>query len=94
MDNWTSDTESSDGEDWKQHIQEERIDYNWLNYNPHAFLPLDDYFYRTGVISKIILEEKIPEEGWTPYFIIGCGRSGTTIISKILSAHPYLCFLN
>ena len=94
MDNFCSDTESSDGEDWKHKIYEERIDLNWLNYNPYAFLPQDDHFYRTGIIPKIKIDEKSPTPGWTPHFIIGCGRSGTTILSKILSGHPDICFLN
>ena len=94
MDDFCSDTESSDGEDWKQTIYEERIDLNWLNYNPHAFFPQDEHFYRTGIVPKIKLDPKIPTQGWTPHFIIGCGRSGTTILSKILSAHPDICFLN
>jgi Sulfotransferase family len=94
MDYWNIDPESSDDEDWKSHMFEERIDYYWLNYNPHALLPLDDYFYRTGTISKIQFEQKIPSPGWNPCFAIGCGRSGTTIIAKILSVHPDLCFLN
>ena len=63
MDNLISDTESSDGEDWKSTLHQERIDFGWLNYNPHAFLPLDDHFYCTGSISKIKITEKDPKEG-------------------------------
>ncbi|OMJ77477.1 hypothetical protein SteCoe_22913 [Stentor coeruleus] len=94
MDNMNSDTESSDGEDWKDQLYEERIDSHWLTYNPHAFFPLDDYFYRTGAVSKVNIDIKIPSSEWTPHFVIGCGRSGTTVIAKILSGHPELCFLN
>lgn len=94
MDDFSSDPESSDGEDWKKSIFEERIDCNWLNYNPHVFCPLDEHFYRTGAISKILHEEKVPKAGWSSNFLIGCGRSGTTILAKILSAHPDICFLN
>lgn len=94
MDYTNSETESSDFEDWKDHLHEERIDFYWLSYNPHAFLPLDDYFYRTGILSKVTIDIKNPSSDWAPHFIIGCGRSGTTVIAKILSAHPDLCFLN
>lgn len=94
MDNINSDNESSDGEDWKDQIHEERIDCYWLSYNPQAFMPLDDHFYRTGIVSKVKIEKKAPVSDWAPHFIIGCGRAGMTVIAKILSAHPDLCFLN
>lgn len=29
-----------------------------------------------------------------PIFILGTGRSGTTILGKLLSLHPHVCFLN
>lgn len=29
-----------------------------------------------------------------PVFIIGCGRSGTTILGRTLSKHPDICYLN
>jgi len=29
-----------------------------------------------------------------PVFIIGCGRSGTTILGKSLAQHPSICYLN
>ena len=88
------DSESSDTEDWKTSIFEERIEYNWLNYNPNTFSPLDEYFYRTGQIPKIPAEDKSPPESWAPVFLIGCGRSGTTVIAKILSAHSDISFIN
>jgi hypothetical protein len=88
------DSESSDTEDWKTSIFEERIEYNWLNYNPHTFFPLDEFFYRTGQIPKIPIEDKSPPTSWAPVFLIGCGRSGTTVVAKVLSAHPEIAFLN
>jgi hypothetical protein len=88
------DSESSDTEDWKTSIFQERIDYNWLNYNPHAFFPQDEFFYRTGQVAKMVSEDKSPPNSWSPVFLIGCGRSGTTVIAKILSAHPDVVFLN
>lgn len=29
-----------------------------------------------------------------PAFIVGCGRSGTTIFGRVLSGHPDVCYLN
>lgn len=29
-----------------------------------------------------------------PIFILGTGRSGTTLLGKLLSLHPHICFLN
>ncbi|CAG9319075.1 unnamed protein product [Blepharisma stoltei] len=81
--------------DWIIDIYQERIDFDWLNYNPHAFFPLDyDYFFRTGKIKKITIEPQEPPAAWKPCFIIGCGRSGSTVLCKLLSAHPDICFLN
>ena len=34
------------------------------------------------------------EYDFTPVFIIGCGRSGTTILGKTLSRHPKIKYLN
>lgn len=31
---------------------------------------------------------------WAPVFLIGCGRSGTTVTGQILSQHPNVCLLN
>ncbi len=33
------------------------------------------------------------DPGPTPGFIVGCGRSGTTILGKILQTHPQVCYL-
>lgn len=33
-------------------------------------------------------------EAWTPMFLIGCGRSGTTILGELLSQHPAIVVLN
>jgi hypothetical protein len=35
----------------------------------------------------------VPQK-WSPVFLIGCGRSGTTIIGKILNQHRSICLLN
>jgi hypothetical protein len=89
-----SDSESSDGESWRSTLFEQRIDFHWLPYNPHTFLPLDEHFYLTGSIPRISLAQNPAPPDWHPNFLIGCGRSGSTILAKILSSHPSLCFLN
>lgn len=35
----------------------------------------------------------VPED-WSPTFLIGCGRSGTTITGQICARHPSICLLN
>lgn len=94
MDESFSGSDTDDQEDWKSQIFDRRIAFHWLTYNPDAFSPKDEYFYRTGNVPKINLTDKTPPPSWSPIFIIGCGRSGTTIISKILSGHSEVCFLN
>lgn len=41
------------------------------------------------LVSKLPLQEKKD-----PVFIVGCGRSGTTILGKSLSQHPQITYLN
>jgi len=80
---------------WEEILKQERIDVDWLDYNPHAFLPLDfESFLWTGHIGRINVELQTPPEDWKPIFIVGCGRSGMTVLCKLLSAHPDVCFLN
>ena len=80
---------------WQEDIHTTRIDTSWLDYNPHMFLPLNfDAFLKTGSISRIKTDANSPNSTWKPHFIVGCGRSGTTLICKLLSAHPEVCFLN
>lgn len=45
----------------------------------------------TKSVSFKIRPEKY---SFKPIFIIGCGRSGTTILGKSLSKHPSICYLN
>lgn len=95
MENWDIEQDSEIEEEyWKNKIFEDRIDYNWLHYNPHMFFPNDEHFYRTGNISLINLQEKQPAPYLTPSFIVGCGRSGSTIVSKIISGHPDIALLS
>lgn len=80
---------------WRNVFLQERIDTHWLSYNPHAFLPLDyDSFLKTGVFSKLeIHRPSCPSES-SPVFIVGCGRSGSSLLGKLLSAHSDVLFLN
>lgn len=94
MDESNSGSEFDDTEDWKIGLFNHRVAFNWLSYNPDAFFPQEEYFYRTGKVPKIKITEKPLPSDWSPVFVIGCGRSGTTIVSKILSAHSEICFLN
>ena len=45
-------------------------------------------------IKNILFYFKKKEAFFTPVFIIGCGRSGTTILGKTLSKHPQIKYLN
>ena len=45
-------------------------------------------------IKKIIFLIKKRHYTFSPVFIIGCGRSGTTILGNILSCHPKIKYLN
>ena len=44
-------------------------------------------------IFSLISKEKITHT-FNPVFIIGCGRSGTTILGNTLSNHPKIKYLN
>ena len=43
---------------------------------------------------KILKHMPLTKKVHKPIFIVGCGRSGTTILGKILSLHPEIGFLN
>ena len=45
-------------------------------------------------IQNIIFHFKKNKYTLVPVFIIGCGRSGTTILGKTLSNHPKIKYLN
>lgn len=46
------------------------------------------------IIKNILFRLKKNKSTFTPVFIIGCGRSGTTILGKTLSLHPKIKYLN
>ena len=45
-------------------------------------------------IKNILFNLKKNKTTFTPIFIIGCGRSGTTILGKTLARHPDIKYLN
>ena len=45
-------------------------------------------------IKNILFNLKKKNHLFSPVFIIGCGRSGTTILGKTLSKHPKIKYLN
>ena len=53
------------------------------------------YFKMIKEIAKnLLFRLKKNNSTFTPVFIIGCGRSGTTILGKTLSNHPQIKYLN
>ena len=46
------------------------------------------------LVKNILFSLKKNKIIFTPVFIIGCGRSGTTILGKTLSQHPQIKYLN
>jgi hypothetical protein len=47
-------------------------------------------FAQFSVIKQLPQMKKVEK----PIFVLGTGRSGTTILGKVLSMHPYVLFLN
>lgn len=45
-------------------------------------------------LKNILFNLKKHQYSFNPVFIIGCGRSGTTILGKTLSSHPEIKYLN
>lgn len=46
------------------------------------------------IVKNILFRLKKNNSTFTPVFIIGCGRSGTTILGETLSLHPKIKYLN
>ncbi|CAJ1441844.1 unnamed protein product [Effrenium voratum] len=67
---------------------------SWLPYDPDVFLPKHfDAFLLSGVCPPLQWPEATPDKEVQVCYVIGCGRSGSTILSEILS-HYSLVFLN
>ena len=52
------------------------------------------YFLSSELIKDMIFKLKKSSYVFSPVFIIGCGRSGTTILGDSLSQHPEIKYLN
>ena len=46
------------------------------------------------MLKNILFYIKKSKQQFSPVFIIGCGRSGTTILGDTLSRHPKIKYLN
>ena len=80
------------------HLKYEQFLYNFLAYNPNFFGP---EFYKNfttkGRFPKLAwhYNDNVSNSEHIPIiFIIGCGRSGTTVCSKILGVMPEVLVLN
>jgi len=56
----------------------------------------DKFSYKmiNAIFDNLIFRFRKHKYKFRPVFIIGCGRSGTTILGKTLSLHPKIKFLN
>lgn len=68
----------------------------WLGYDPDALLPSPfDVFLLSGACPRIPWRQPSDDTGGASVcYIMGCGRSGTTILGDILSRFRNLLFLN
>ncbi|CAE7597170.1 unnamed protein product [Symbiodinium natans] len=68
----------------------------WLLYDPDVFLPTPfDAFLLSGDCAEVQWPEDLqPAEEVNICFLLGCGRSGSTICAEILSHYRSLIFLN
>jgi len=57
---------------------------------------LGKYYFKMikELIKNILFNFKKNKAFFTPVFIIGCGRSGTTILGNTLAKHPQIKYLN
>ena len=56
-----------------------------LPYDPNYFLPQNfEKFILTGEYNKVLIQEQQSIQKVKPIFVTGCGRSGTTLLFKIL----------
>ncbi|CAK0810135.1 unnamed protein product, partial [Prorocentrum cordatum] len=70
----------------------------WLPYDPDALLPSPfDAFLLSGACPSIPWRPSDPvqeRQQVSACYIVGCGRSGTTVFGDVLSAHEDIVFLN
>lgn len=65
----------------------------WLEYDPDALLPSPfDGFLLSGVVPRIPWQPS--SEDVFIVYIVGCGRSGTTIVAELLSRYYEVVVLN
>jgi tetratricopeptide (TPR) repeat protein len=61
----------------------------------HAAIPWSRKQWRRSIEARLtrspILLKLIPDTDWTPIFIVGVPRSGTTLVSELLSHYPDVC---
>jgi tetratricopeptide (TPR) repeat protein len=61
----------------------------------HSILPWSRKLWRRGVEARIGRTSFLPRPSapspWTPVFIVGMPRSGTTLLAELLSRHPEVC---
>lgn len=66
----------------------------WLSYDPDALLPQPfDAFLLGGVCPRVPFEGEGPSSASVCY-LLGCGRSGTTVLAELLSRRGEVVFLN
>jgi hypothetical protein len=46
------------------------------------------------ILNDILFQIRKSKKEFSPVFIIGCGRSGTTVLGNTLSRHPKIKYLN
>ena len=81
-------------------LKNTQFHYNFLNYNPNFFGPeQEENFLKTAKFSKLAwhyfgYDLKDLSNKLQMIFIIGCGRSGTTLCSKVLGTLQNVLVLN
>eukprot|EP00971_Amphidinium_carterae_P197516 3920030-Amphidinium_carterae.1 len=71
-------------------------DHPWLNYDPNAFLPKPfESFLLTGNCPRVGPPPSADHSTRVEVcYVLGCGRSGTTLLAELLSRHGKVLYLN